>query len=427
MKIRFIFLSLLITACGGGGGSSDNSTSTAKIAPRITNLSKNYEVYENQNAAFTVTATDPDSTSLTYSISGTDASQFSIGSATGQVMFSNNPDFENPNDDNEDNQYQFSVAVSDGSLNDTEDFTVSVLDDYSDNPDSDPECSVYIIEGDIAIPNTEQCTMFRGGLLREFIIYVPQSYASQTSPVPLLFSLHGYTSRAEWNYDYTGFQDVADNNGFIAVYPQGSIFSSTGETHWNVGGWTTGSTTDDIDFLNSLIDYLPLNYSIDLNRVYSTGMSNGGFMSYHLACNLSTKIAAIASVTGSMTNKTYNDCDPKHPTPVLQIHGKLDGTVPYAGNSGMKPIEEVMDYWVNYNGCNLTPTQTQIEDANGDGYGGTLTQYINCLNTVGVELYLLDAVGHQWPAIDDDDDYDIHSADVIWGFLSKYNIDGLIQ
>jgi len=95
--------------------------------------------------------------------------------------------------------------------------------------------------------------------------------------------------------------------------------------------------------------------------------------------------------------------------------------------AGMKPIEEVMDYWVNYNGCNLTPTQTQIEDANGDGYGGTLTQYINCLNTVGVELYLLDAVGHKWPAINDDDDYDIHSADVIWDFLSKYNIDGLIQ
>ena len=67
MNIMFIFLSLLITACGGGGGSSDNATSTAKIAPRITNLSKNYEVYENQNAAFTVTATDPDSTSLTYS------------------------------------------------------------------------------------------------------------------------------------------------------------------------------------------------------------------------------------------------------------------------------------------------------------------------------------------------------------------------
>ena len=112
---------------------------------------------------------------------------------------------------------------------------------------------------------------------------------------------------------------------------------------------------------------------------------------------------------------------------IMQIHGKQDGIVPYAGNSDMKPIEEVMDYWVGYNGCNLTPTQTQIADVDGDGYGGTHTQYINCLNNVGVELYLLDAVGHEWPAIDDDDNYDIHSADVIWNFLSKYNIDGLIE
>jgi len=81
---------------------------------------------------------------------------------------------------------------------------------------------------------------------------------------------------------------------------------------------------------------------------------------------------------------------------------------------------------VGYNSCNLTPTQIQIADTNGDGYGGIHTQYINCLNNVEVELYLLDAVGHEWPAIDDDDNYDIHSADVIWAYLSKYSIDGKI-
>ena len=64
-------------------------------------------------------------------------------------------------------------------------------------------------------------------------------------------------------------------------------------------------------------------------------MSNGGFMSYHLACNLSSKIAAIASVTGSMSKQTYESCSPEHPTPVLQIHGTLDGTVPFDGNSAI--------------------------------------------------------------------------------------------
>ena len=99
-----------------------------------------------------------------------------------------------------------------------------------------------------------------------------------------------------------------------------------------LGGWTNSSTTDDVDFISSLIDWAADNYNVDLNRVYSTGMSNGGYMSYHLACNLSEKVAAIASVTGSMTPDTYNDCSPNHPTAIMQIHGDVDTVVPYFGN-----------------------------------------------------------------------------------------------
>ena len=109
-------------------------------------------------------------------------------------------------------------------------------------------------------------------------------------------SFHGYTSSALTHLNYAGFGSLASKESFIVVYPQGSILQSTGSTHWNVGGWTNGSTTDDVDFVETMIDYLTTNFRVDPDRIYSTGMYNGGFMSYRLACELGKKIAAIASV-----------------------------------------------------------------------------------------------------------------------------------
>ena len=271
--------------------------------------------------------------------------------------------------------------------------------------------------------NTYYCTMTRKGLNRELYIYIPANYSENGSPVPLLFSLHGYTSRAIWNLGYTGFRSIADEEGFIVIYPQGSILPTTGQTHWNVGGWTTSSTTDDIDFIESLIDWTGANFNINLDRVYSTGMSNGGFMSYHLACNLSSKVAAIASVTGSMTPQTYNSCNPIHPTPILQIHGLDDGVVPYYGNSVSRPIPEVIEYWKNYNDCSVMAVGDLI-DSNGDGYAGSMEMHEECLNDVSVQSWVLSGFGHTWPSVPDDD---IHAASVIWNFVKQYDINGFIN
>ena len=274
------------------------------------------------------------------------------------------------------------------------------------------------------VKQTYYCTISN----REFYIYIPSTYSKEDSPYPLLFSLHGYTSYALWNLSYTGFQSIADEEKFIIIYPQGSILNSTGETHWNVGGWTIGSKSEDINFINDLIDWTHLKYNIDLSRVYSVGMSNGGFMSYHLACNLSDRIAAIGSVTGSMTPETLETCEPEHPTPVIQIHGKLDFTVPYNGNSYMMPINDVIQYWNDFNDCSQSPINFPISDNDGDNYRGLISRYENCLNEVSFELYLLDKLGHEWPRVDDDEaPSDIHSASILWEFLSKYDINGLIK
>ena len=139
------------------------------------------------------------------------------------------------------------------------------------------------------------------GNYRSYYAYIPASYNSNVA-APLVFSFHGYGSSAAVNYQYTQFHAIADTAGFILIHPQGS--SLNGTSHWNVGGWTLGSTADDVSFTSLLLNIFETNYSIDQNRIYSTGMSNGGYMSFKLACELNEKFAAVASVTGSMTPET---------------------------------------------------------------------------------------------------------------------------
>ncbi|MBT5147566.1 MAG: hypothetical protein HOM41_03320, partial [Flavobacteriales bacterium] len=111
-------------------------------------------------------------------------------------------------------------------------------------------------------------TLDHDGLTREYVIHIPPGYNADT-PVPLMFSLHGYTSNNDFNLLYTGFNSIADTANFIVVYPLGTTY--LGATHWNVGGFTAGSPIDDVGFLETLIDEVSSNYSINPDRVYSTG------------------------------------------------------------------------------------------------------------------------------------------------------------
>ena len=265
---------------------------------------------------------------------------------------------------------------------------------------------------------TFNCSVIHDEKNRQFFIYQGSTYSGDA---PILFVLHGYTSRALWIMNYSGFQSIADEFGFLVIYPQGTLLPSTGQTHWNVGGWTTSSTTDDVSFINSLINFIDDEYSIDPKRIYSTGMSNGGYMSYKLACDLSSKIAAVVSVTGSMTNETTDGCNPTHPTSVAQIHGLQDTVVNYDGNGFSKPIEDVMDYWVDINNCTLEPDTSEISGNNG---GGIHDVYSGCDNQTNVELYLMTNMGHNWP---NQNNHDLQASTTIWNFLSKYDIDGLIE
>lgn len=266
------------------------------------------------------------------------------------------------------------------------------------------------------------------GIQREYLLYIPAIYTASSSS-PLIINYHGYGSNASEQMFYGDFRSIADSVGFIVVHPEGTLFG--GLTHWNVGGWTGGSTVDDVGFTEALLDSLAAIYSIDATRVYATGMSNGGFMSFLLACQLSEKIAAIASVTGSMTPETYNNSNPQHPTPILQMHGTSDAVVPYIGASWTKSINEVIQYWTGFNNCYPTPDITMLPDLNpNDGSIVEHSLYSGGDNGVSVEHYKIMGGDHTWPGSAiylPGTNYDINASVEIWKFFSKYDIDGFIN
>ena len=266
--------------------------------------------------------------------------------------------------------------------------------------------------------NTRKCSFTHNGVFREYYVYTPASY-SPSSNAPLLFVFHGYGGSATNILYYSDFKNSADQDGYILVYPQGSLLN--GVTHWNVGGWTVGSTVDDVSFTEDIIDIMTNEYYINTDRIYSTGMSNGGYMSFGLACN-SSKFAAIASVTGSMTPEIDNNCAPDHPISILQIHGLEDDTVPYDGASWSLSIPAVMEYWLTSNSCDPEPLSviTDLED----GSYILFDSYQNCSNNVGVELILHSTMGHTWPSIDN---HSLSATEQIWAFFAKYDINGTIN
>ena len=273
---------------------------------------------------------------------------------------------------------------------------------------------------------TINASINHGGITRDYILYVPPSYSAVTE-VPLVFNFHGYTSNATEQMYYGDFRTIADTEGFIIVHPEGTLDNS-GVTHWNVG-WG-GSTVNDINFTSTLIDSIASEYSINLDRVYSTGMSNGGFMSYQLACELSDRIAAIASVTGSMNLGWFNSCNPSHPMPVMEIHGTLDPTVSYNASIFTESIPNIMDFWVNFNNCNNTAIVTNIPNANtADGCTAEHQIWENVSNGVAVEHYKIIDGEHSWPGAlfpNGVTNQDINAAEKIWEFFNNYDINGLI-
>jgi polyhydroxybutyrate depolymerase len=271
-------------------------------------------------------------------------------------------------------------------------------------------------------------SIFSGGQWREYRLYKPALY-NGTKAVPLVLNLHGYSSNSFEQEFYADFKGLADTANFLVLLPNGTI-DNQGERFWNV--FNNPSAVDDVAFMGQLLDSIEAQYNIDKNRIYSTGMSNGGFMSYALACELNDRITAIASVTGSMTQSNLNACVPGRPVPVMQIHGTADDVVSYTGNNflGFVAIPTLVNKWVTLNGCNTTPIQENVPDINTtDNCTAERFLYTGGFRGATVEHYKVNGGGHTWPGTAFSfigvTNGDFKASNEIWRFFNQYRLNTL--
>jgi len=242
------------------------------------------------------------------------------------------------------------------------------------------------------------------GTTREYIQYVPSVYDGNDA-VPLIIVLHGLGDNMN-NFSNVGFHQVADTANLIVVTPEALVDQLfTQATAWNSGagiaGFSLNGTVDDVGFINAIIDTVSTHYNIDQNRIYATGFSMGAFMSNRLACELNNRVAAIASVAGTVGGTLT--CTPGQDVPVCHFHGTSDTQVGYgiAGggvqdNSFGSNVSDWISFWNSNNGCGSVTLEGQFPNTAGDGYSVEYVEYAGCNNSSRVVHYKVNGADHVW-------------------------------
>jgi polyhydroxybutyrate depolymerase len=176
------------------------------------------------------------------------------------------------------------------------------------------------------------------GRERSYILYVPAS-VNWNQPVPVVFVFHGGTGNAGNAMLMTGFNQVADQHGFLLVYPNGtSRLSEEKLLTWNGGaccGYAQEKNVDDVGFVRTIVTALQAQVNLDSRRIYATGFSNGAILSQRLACEAADLFAAIAPVSGTLN---FSPCQPSRPVSVIEFHGSADQNILYTGGYGPKSL-----------------------------------------------------------------------------------------
>jgi polyhydroxybutyrate depolymerase len=253
------------------------------------------------------------------------------------------------------------------------------------------------------------------GLEREYLVLIPDTY-SESQNYPLMIYLHseGWSPQEDW--EYVQLNQYGDTHEFIVASP---IAISK---RWNSGmGDRIGHSTpdsNDVGFIEVLIDTLNTSYSIDLERVYAVGWSNGGFMAYKLACQLSHRFAAIAVVSGLISTNTVAECNPLRPIPIVHIHGTRNKRIPFEGANGWESVDQTLDFWTKFNACGKTET-TILEDSDQtDDLSVEKVSYSDCKNNSNVTFFRNIGAQHWWPTAR----LGLFAEEEIWNFLKDYRL-----
>ncbi|MFK7920253.1 MAG: PHB depolymerase family esterase [Ilumatobacter sp.] len=243
---------------------------------------------------------------------------------------------------------------------------------------------------------------------RPYDVFVPSAY-DETTPTPLVLLLHGYTASGDIQEAYFQFEPLAESRGFLYVHPDGTV-DPRGEQFWNATDACCAfgpNPPDDAAYLMAIIEQVSTEYNVDPKAVFLAGHSNGGFMSYRMACDHADTIAGIASLAGA-SFADIADCTPSEPVSVLQVHGTDDETIAFTGGaiigSEYPSAAETVGYWSDYNGCDATPTSTADVldlDSGIDGAESDIDAFAGCSQGTEVNLWTIDGGRHVPPVTEE--------------------------
>ena len=265
-------------------------------------------------------------------------------------------------------------------------------------------------------------TLVHDGRTREYRLYVPPGL-DRTKQVPLVFALHGGGGDAAKEEGRVPYNEFAQRDGWIVVYPNGV------ERHWNdlrgyEGFISHTENVDDVGMIETILDQLSDEFAIDANRVFVTGGSNGGMMSFTVAAGLADRVAAIAPMVGSMARPVYETFKPSRPVSLLMINDKGDPRVKWEGGPGGRAnivsVPDTLAIWSAFIDCDSSQTTSaeaipgQVDDARVSH-----TVWSGCSDKVHMELYVVEANKHGHPKAIIDKKNGRHVHEVIWRFFKR--------
>lgn len=239
--------------------------------------------------------------------------------------------------------------------------------------------------------NRDNGSFVSSGEKRDYLLYVPRSY-DRSRPTPLVISMHGAGLWGAAQRETSQWNNLADKQRFIVVYPSG--IGGKGVRIWRAEPGP--GLMKDVRFISALIDTLKASYNIDSTRIYANGLSNGGGMSFVLSCTLSDRIAAVGMVAAAQT-LPWSWCTDHRAVPMIAFHGTADPDVPYNGGSSWIssiPFPNVSTWvasWARRNRCGANPIESTV------ARDVTRRAYTNCADDAAVVLYTIQGGGHTWP------------------------------
>ena len=283
-----------------------------------------------------------------------------------------------------------------------------------------------------SVPHTEVRSIVHDGRTRSYRIHVPTNTDKFSALLLVLHGGGGTAKHMEEELTKKRFNTLSDTHKFVVVYPDGI------ENRWNDGRTQNNPVThiDDVGFLTKIIDDITHEFDIDTGRVFVTGISNGGQMSYRLACERTEKIAAIAPVVSSLHEDLYHTCTPLQPISVFIIAGTEDPLVPYDGGDitllkkkygTVVSMNDAVTFWVTHNNCSPNPVVSVLPDTDPDGCIVTRKEYTHGDNNTHVLFYSIEGGGHTWPSggkyltetIVGKICYDFNACEHIWDFFNS--------